>query len=74
VRSADLVASDDYVAARRVAARLLAERRPGAIVPAATVARAYNVVIHPDVWSAFVVRASQPLALDRRVFDRLTSA
>lgn len=73
VRSAELVAGDDYGAARRVAARLLDEQRPGAIVPAATVARAYNVVIYPDVWSAFAVRASQPLALDRRVFDRLSS-
>ena len=67
----ELVAADDYAAARRLAARVLEEHRPGAIVPAATVARAFNVVIYPDVWSAFAVRGSAPLALDQRVFERL---
>jgi RES domain-containing protein len=72
VTLAELVAPDDYGAPRRVGARLLAEGRPGAIVPAATVARAFNVVIYPDVWSSFNVRDSQGLALDQRVFERLT--
>lgn len=67
----ELVAMDDYSAPRRLAAQLLEERRPGAIVPAATVARAFNVVIYPDVWSGFAVRGSGPLALDRRVTARL---
>jgi RES domain-containing protein len=67
----ELVAADDYAAPRRVAARWLAERRPGAIVPAATVARAYNVVIYPEVWDRFVVRGPVPLALDRRVVARV---
>ena len=65
-----LVAPDDYGAPRWLGARLLDERRPGAIVPAATVARAFNVVIYPDVWNRFAVRRSEPLALDRRLFDR----
>ena len=65
-----LVAPDDYTAPRRVAASLREERRPGAIVPAATVARAFNVVIYPDVWNRFAVRGPQPLAMDRRLFDR----
>jgi RES domain-containing protein len=72
VTLAELVAPDDYGAPRRVGARLLAEGRPGAIVPAATVARAFNVVIYPDVWSSFNIRDSQGLALDQRVFERLT--
>jgi RES domain-containing protein len=67
VTLAALTASTDYTAARRTAGRLLAERRPGAIVPAATVARAFNAVIYPDVWDRFVVRAPSPLALDRRL-------
>ncbi len=67
----ELVPTDDYAAPRRLAARLLDERRPGAIVPAATVARAFNVVIYPDVWSGFAVRGSAPMALDRRVAERL---
>jgi RES domain-containing protein len=67
----ELVAPDDYATARGVAARLLEERRPGAIVPAATVARAFNVVVYPQIWSDFAVRASEPLALDRRVAARL---
>lgn len=67
----ELVATDDYAAPRRLAARLLDEERAGAIVPAATVARAFNVVIYPDVWSGFAVRGSGPLALDRRVAERL---
>jgi RES domain-containing protein len=71
VTLAELVAPDDYAAPRRVGERLLAERRPGAIVPAATVARAFNAVVFPDVWSGFAVRDSQALALDRRVFERL---
>ena len=66
-----LVAADDYEAPRRLAARLLAERRAGAIVPAATVARAFNVVIYPDVWSDFAARGPVALALDRRVVERL---
>jgi RES domain-containing protein len=70
----ELVASDDYAAARRVAARFLEEQRPGAIVPAATVARAFNVVIYPEVWSAFAVRGSGPLALDQRVRERIAPA
>lgn len=70
VRLEDLVAPDDYAAPRRLAARWLAERRPGAIVPAATVARAYNVVIYPEVWDRFAIRSSVPLALDRRAVRR----
>ena len=62
-----LVAPGDYAAPRRVATRLLEERRAGAIVPAATVARAFNVVIYPAVWNRFAVRGSGPLALDRRL-------
>ena len=72
VTLAELVASDDYDAPRRVGARLLAEGRPGAIVPAATVARAFNAVVYPDVWSAFSIRDSHTLALDQRVFERLS--
>jgi RES domain-containing protein len=72
VTLAELVASDDYDAPRRVGARLLAEGRPGAIIPAATVARAFNAVVYPDVWSAFSIRDSQALALDQRVFERLS--
>ncbi len=67
VSAAALVDSDDYTAPRRVGAQLLAERRAGAIVPAATVARAFNVVIYPEVWNGFTVHASQPLALDHRL-------
>ena len=63
VTAAALIASDDYAAPRRVGAQLLAEKRPGAIVPAATVARAVNVVIYPDVWSQFRVRGRVPLGL-----------
>lgn len=70
VSVAALVAPGDYAAPRRLAARLLAERRPGAIVPAATVARAFNVVVFPAVWSGFVTRGPVPLALDRRVVER----
>lgn len=57
----------DYSAARRVAARLLRERRAGAIVPAATVAEAFNVVIYPATWDRFVVRGTGSLALDDRL-------
>ena len=67
VTTADLVRPDDYEAPRRVGARLVRERRPGAIVPAATVARAFNVVVYPDVWNRFVVRGRGPLALDDRL-------
>lgn len=67
-----LIASDDYEAPRRIGARLLEERRAGAIVPAATVAGAFNVVIYPDVWSDFTLRGPQPLAVDRRVVERLS--
>ena len=63
VTTAGLIASDDYEAPRRVGAQLLVEKRPGAIVPAATVARAVNVVIYPDVWSQFRVRGRVPLGL-----------
>jgi len=66
-----LIAPDDYEAPRRIAARLLEERRAGAIVPAATVASAFNVVIYPDVWNDFTLRGPQPLAVDRRVVERL---
>jgi RES domain-containing protein len=62
-----LVASNDTRRCREVGARLLAERRPGAIVPAATVARAFNVVVYPEVWAGFVVRDRTPLALDERL-------
>ncbi len=62
-----LSAADDYTAPRRVGAQLLHEKRPGAIVPAATVSRAFNVVIFPDVWDRFRVLASGPLALDDRL-------
>jgi len=67
-----LVAPDDYEAPRRIAARLLEERRAGAIVPAATVTRAFNVVIYPELWNRFAPRGPMPLALDRRVVDRLS--
>jgi RES domain-containing protein len=70
VSAAALVDPDDYAAPRRVGARLLAERRAGAIVPAATVARAANVVIYPEVWSRFRVRGAVPLALDDRLVRR----
>jgi RES domain-containing protein len=73
VTTAMLTATDEYEAPRRVGAQLLAEKRPGAIVPAATVARAFNVVIYPDVWDRFAVRDSGPLALDSRLL-RLTAA
>jgi RES domain-containing protein len=66
-----LVAPDDYDAPRRIAARLLEERRAGAIVPAATVARAFNAVIYPSIWNGFAARAPVPLTLDRRVVERL---
>ncbi|HVO24500.1 MAG TPA: RES family NAD+ phosphorylase [Candidatus Margulisiibacteriota bacterium] len=68
-----LTAPDDYEACRRVAERLRAERRPGAIVPAATVARAFNVVIYPDAWNEFVVHDPVPLALDNRLLRRLAA-
>ena len=67
VTAADLVRPDDYEVPRRVGTRLCRERRPGAIVPAATVARAFNVVVYPDVWDRFVVRGRVPLALDERL-------
>ena len=67
-----LIASDDYEAPRRIGARLLEERRAGAIVPAATVAGAFNVVIYPDVWNNFTLHGPQPLAVDRRVVERLS--
>jgi len=66
-----LIAPDDYAVSRRVAERLRAERRPGAIVPAATMACAFNVVIHPDAWNEFVVHDPVPLALDNRLLRRL---
>ena len=72
VTLADLIGSDDHEAPRRVAERLRAERRPGAIVPAATVARAFNVVIYPDVWNEFVVHDPVALAVDNRLLRRLT--
>ena len=67
-------AADDYEASRRVAARLLAEKRAGAVVPSATVARAFNVVVYPDNWNRFVVRGPEPLALDRRLVRLVRSA
>ena len=73
VTTADLVRPGDYEAPRRLGGRLLSERRPGAIAPAATVARAFNVVVYPDVWDRFVVRARVPLALDDRLL-RLVGA
>ena len=66
-----LTATEDYAVPRRVGAQLLAEKRAGAIVPAATVARAFNVVIYPDIWNRFVVRDSIPLALDNRLLRLL---
>jgi RES domain-containing protein len=66
-----LTAPDDYHACRQVGERLRLERRPGAIVPAATVARAFNVVIYPDIWNEFVVHGPVPLALDNRLLRRL---
>lgn len=62
-----LTASDDYAETRRVGSRLVEDKRPGAIVPAATVAEAFNVVVYPDVWDRFVVGKPCPLALDRRI-------
>ena len=73
VRVQDLTQPDNYEAPRRVGARLIAERRAGAIVPAATMALACNVVVFPDVWSRFTVRRSVPLALDGRLV-RLAAA
>ena len=73
VTTADLVRPDGYQVPRRLGARLLRERRPGAIVPAATVARAFNVVVYLDVWDRFVVRGRVPLALDDRLL-RLVGA
>lgn len=73
VTPAQLVNADDYTAPRRLGARLLAERRPGAIVPSATVAHAFNVVVYPEVWDRFVVKGAVPLALDDRLL-RLTGA
>ena len=71
VTVAALTAPNDYAAARRVGARLVAEGRPGAIVPAATVSQAFNVVIYPDIWSGFDVKDPTPLAVDRRLLARL---
>jgi RES domain-containing protein len=65
-----LTAPDDYMTPRRIGARLLRERRPGAIVPAATVARAFNAVIFTDVWRGFRIRAATPLALDDRLLRK----
>jgi RES domain-containing protein len=65
-----LTVADDYAAPRALAARLLAAGQAGAVVPAATVARSYNVVIYPAVWSRFVVHDPVPLAVDPRVLDR----
>jgi RES domain-containing protein len=73
VTGAALTAADDYDVCRRVAERLRAERRPGAIVPAATVARAFNVVIYPDAWNEFVLHDPVPLALDNRLLRRLAA-
>ncbi len=67
-----LVDPDDYTVPRRVAARLLDERRAGAIVPSATVARAFNAVVYPEVWDRFAVIDSVPLALDERLLRRLS--
>lgn len=57
----------DYSAPRGVGTRLVRERRAGAIVPAATVAEAFTVVIYPGTWDRFVVRGTVPLALDDRL-------
>ena len=73
VTRTDLVRPDDYETPRRLGARLRRERRPGAIIPAATVARAFNVVVYPDVWGRFVLHGRVPLALDDRLL-RLVSA
>ena len=73
VTLAQLVGAADPTAPRRLGARLLAERRPGAIVPSATVARAFNAVVYPEVWDRFVVKGAVPLALDDRLL-RLTGA
>jgi RES domain-containing protein len=70
---AAMTASDDYGVPRRIGAQLAAEQRAGAIVPAATVAEAFNVVIYPDVWRQFRVKRRVDLALDRRVLHRLGS-
>jgi RES domain-containing protein len=67
VTLAALISGTDYEVTRRVGAQLLAEQHPGAIVPAATVARAFNVVIYPEVWDRFELRGSQPLSLDNRL-------
>jgi RES domain-containing protein len=73
VTAAALTAAADYAAPRRIGAQLRADRRPGAIVPAATVARAFNVVIYPEIWSDFVVREPVALAIDRRLLRRLSA-
>jgi RES domain-containing protein len=67
VTLAELVRSRDHAVCRRVGGRLLAEGRAGAVVPAATVALAANVVVFTSVWSRFRVRRSLPLALDDRL-------
>jgi RES domain-containing protein len=69
-----LTATDTYDAPRRVGAQLLAEHRVGAIVPAATVARAFNVVVFPEIWNGFVVRGAVSLALDNRLIRLLGAA
>lgn len=71
VSLSNLTAADDSAAPRALAAQLVAAGHPGAIIPAATVALAYNVVIYPAVWDRFVVHDPVPLAVDPRVTDRL---
>jgi hypothetical protein len=43
-------------------------------VPAATVARAFNVVVFPEIWNGFVVRGAVSLALDNRLIRLLGAA
>lgn len=67
VTTEQLTAPEDYTVSRRLGARLRAEGRAGAIVPAATVACAFNAVVFPEVWSGFRVLESMPLAFDARL-------
>jgi hypothetical protein len=71
---ADLTEAMNYRMPRQVAARLRTEPQAGAVVPGATVARAFNVVIYPDVWNDFVIGEAVPLAVASRLLRRLRAA
>jgi hypothetical protein len=73
VTTARLVDPVDTAVPRALGRRLMDEGHPGAIVPGATVARAFNVVVFPDVWKAFRIRNETLLALDDRLLSRFAS-